>query len=174
MSAANEGIHIMKVVDLMDRLQPGMFYQRMGMQGYGDTRKPLLITGYVVNHVLTDGDAVTFVATTEFDNRDTYTLNITQVMWEPEQEMMLLAYAPDSIVREIDQAGAVGSKSYESAKEAYRKASDKVDQMVAIVSKAAVITTREALANLTAAGVGYEVIEMPLAVQEYLDEEPTS
>ena len=93
----------MKVKDVIDRLQPGMLYQRVHMKGYDKKSDPVVVTGKVMGHNV-DSDGKSWIGTIEFyltettySSTVTYLASNVEKVYSFDDEFALLQYSPASI-----------------------------------------------------------------------------
>lgn len=177
----------MLVKNLMDRLQPGMLYQRSDVRAvYGKNPEAYAVTGVVLEHVRTDNDGedTLLVKVVEFTIKSTYSTDFVNGgvhrLLQPDDDLTMLQMSFTDIVeatREcrqlVDQQAAAARQTAEAASRVINAIGYFENAIRSYERDAIEIgdqATRDAIANIEGAGIGFDIIQMPPAVQEFMNE----
>lgn len=181
----------MLVKNLMDRLQPGMLYQRSDVRAaYGKNPEAYAVTGVVLDHVRTDngGEDTLLVKVVEFTIKSIYSTDFVNGgvhrLLQPDDDLTMLQMSFTDIVEATRECRQLVDKQAAAARHTAEAASQVINAIgyfenaIRSYERDAIEvgdeSVRQAVANIEAAGIGFDIIQMPPAVQEYLDEEGRS
>lgn len=156
----------MKVKDVIDRLQPGMLYQRVHMAGYDKKSDPVTVTGKVVGHN-TDVNDNLWIGVIEFYldrfGSVVYLANRVEKIYGIEDEFALLEYSEASIREMLE----IGTEKSAKAADSARNTADRAELEAAMIST---ITEDFVRAQLLAAHRVQQVGQGTLTAREDYDQ----